>query len=181
MNYQQYPWFQDVDIPFCDVRFNETEELYGIHPDYPCIMQLYAEDTWRRLDTPITFRRDTKFLSMPGNASDMIVKRVHAKIINNSNRWWFMSVNGDKQNMTQYRVKDNWYRLPVWDTITVVEPPETPFPFEDAFEENAIFRLSLTNLRIMCSAIQVRMKTKTFRTQANLVSILVEAQPKQYL
>lgn len=181
MNYQQYPWFQDVDIPFCDVRFDETEELYGIHPDYPCIMQLYAEDTWRRLDTPITFRRDTKFLSMPGNASDMIVKRVHAKIINNSNRWWFMSVNGDKQNMTQYRVKDNWYRLPVWDTITVVEPPETPFPFEDAFEENAIFRLSLTNLRIMCSAIQVRMKTKTFRTQANLVSILVEAQPKQYL
>lgn len=181
MNYQQYPWFQDVDIPFCDVRFDETEELMGIHPDYPCIMDLYAEDTWRRLDTPIVFRRDTKYLSLPGNAADIIVKRVHAKIIDNSNRWWFMSINGDKQNMTQFRGHDKWFRLPVWDTITVDEPVETPFPFEDAFEENAIFRLSLTNLRLTCSSIQIRMRTKTFRTQANLVSILVEAQPKQYL
>ena len=181
MNYQQYPWFQDIDIPFCDVRFDETEELMGIHPDYPCIMDLYAEDTWRRLDTPIVFRRDTKYLSLPGNAADIIVKRVHAKIIDNSNRWWFMSINGDKQNMTQFRGHDKWFRLPVWDTITVDEPVETPFPFEDAFEENAIFRLSLTNLRLTCSSLQIRMRTKTFRTQANLVSILVEAQPKQYL
>ena len=181
MNYQQYPWFQDVDIPFCDARFDETEELVGIHPDYPVIMQLYAEDTWARLDSPIVFRRDTKYLSLPGNAADITVKRVHAKIINNANRWWYISINGDKQNMTQYRGKDTWYRQPVWDTITVTEEPETPFPFEDVFEENAIYRMSITNLRIRCSAIQVRAKTKTFRSQANLVSIEVEVQPKQYL
>lgn len=181
MNYQQYPWFQDVDIPFCDARYDETEELVGIHPDYPCIMQLYAEDTWARLDTPITFRRDTKYLSLPGNAADITVKRVHAKIINNANRWWYISVNGDKQNMTQFRGHDKWYRQPVWDTVTVSEEPETPFPFEDVFEENAIYRMSITNLRLRCSAIQVRLKTKTFRSQANLVSVEVEVQPKQYL
>lgn len=181
MNYQQYPWFQDVDIPFCDARFDETEDLIGIHPDYPCIMKLYAEDTWARLDTPIVFRRDTKFLSVPGNATDMTVKRAHAKIINNANRWWYISINGDKQNMTQVRGKDTWYRQPVWDTITVQEPTETAFPFEDIFEENAIYRMSITNLRIRCSAVQVRIKTKTFRNQANLVSVELEVQPKQYL
>lgn len=181
MNYQQYPWFQDVDIPFCDVRYDETEELVGIHPDYPCIMRLYAEDTWARLDTPIVFRRDTKYLNVPGNATDMTVKRIHAKIINNSNRWWYVSVNGDKQNMTQFRGHDKWYRQPVWDTITVQEPVESPFPFEDAFEENAIYRISVMDLRLRCSAVQVRMRTKTFRSQANLVSIELEVQTKNYL
>lgn len=181
MNYQQYPWFQDVDIPFCDARFDETEDLIGIHPDYPCIMRLYAEDVWARLDTPIVFRRDTKYLSLPGNAADIIVKRIHAKIINNSNRHWYISVNGDKQNMTQFRGHDKWYRQPVWDTITVTEPAETPFPFEDVFEENAIYQMSITNLRLRCSAVQVRAKTKTFRNQANLVSIVLEVQPKQFL
>ena len=181
MNYQQYPWFQDVDIPFCDARFDETEDLIGIHPDYPCIMRLYAEDTWARLDTPIVFRRDTKYLSLPGNAANIIVKRVHAKIINNANRWWYLSINGDKQNMTQFRGHDKYYRQPVWDTITVQEPAETPFPFEDVFEENAIYQMSLTNIRLQCSAVQVRAKTKTFRNQANLVSIALEVQPRQFL
>lgn len=181
MNYQQYPWFQDVDIPFCDARFDETEELVGIHPDYPCIMRLYAEDVWARLDTPITFRRDTKYLNLPGNAADFIVKRVHVKIINNSNRWWWLSINGDKQNMMQFRGHDKWFREPVWDTRTVEEPPETPYPFEDVFEENAIYRMSLMNMRLRCSAVQVRVKAKTFRTQANLVSVELEVQPKDYL
>lgn len=181
MNYQQYPWFQDADIPFCDARFDETEDLIGIHPDYPCIMHLYAEDTWARLDTPIVFRRDTKYLNLPGNAADFIVKRVHVKVINNANRWWWLSINGDKQNMTQFRGHDKWFRQPVWDTITVDEPAETPFPIEDVFEENAIYRMSLTNLRLACSAVQVRVRTKTFRSQANLVSVGLEVAPKQYL
>lgn len=181
MNYQQYPWFQDVDLPFCDARYDETEELVGIHPDYPCIMRLYAEDTWARLDTPIIFRRDTKYLSLPGNAADIIVKRIHVKVINNANRHWFISINGDKQNMTQFRGHDKWYRQPVWDTITVTEPVETPFPFEDVYEENAIYRMSLLNLRLKCSAIQIRVKAKTFRSQCNLVSTEAEVAPYQFI
>ena len=180
MNYQQYPWFQDVDIPFCDARFDETEELIGIHPDYPCIMRLYAEDVWARLDTPIVFRRDTKYLSLPGNAADIIVKRIHVKVINNANRHWYISVNGDKQNMTQFRGHDKWYRQPVWDTITAQEPPEAAFPFEDVYEENAIYRMSIIGMRLRCSAVQIRVKTKTFRRQANLVSVEAEVQPRQF-
>lgn len=181
MNYQQFPWFQDVDLPFCDVRFDETEDLIGIHPDYPCIMRLYAEDTWARLDTPIKFRRDSKYLSLPGNMADFTVKRVHTKIINNANRWWYISINGDKQNMTQFRGHDKWFRMPVWDTITAVEPVETPFPFEDIYEENAMYRMSINNIRLRCSALQIRAMTKTFRSQANLVSVAAEVQPKQFL
>ena len=181
MNYQQYPWFQDIDIPFCDARFDETEELVGIHPNYPCIMRLYAEDTWARLDTPIVFRRDTKYLNLPGNAADFTVKRVHVKVINNANRWWWLSINGDKQSMVQFRGHDKWYRQPVWDTLTAEEPSETPFPIEDIYEENAIYRMSLTNIRLRCSAVQVRARAKTFRSQANLVSVELEVQPKNYL
>lgn len=181
MSYQQYPWFQDVGVPFCDARFNETEEIIGIHPDYPMIMQLYAEDTWRRLDTPIQFRRDTKFVNMPGNASDFIVNRFHAKILNNSNRWWWISLQSDKQNMTQFRGHDVYWRQPVWDTITVKEPVETPFPFEDTFEENAVYRIDILDIRIKASAIQARIATKTFRAQGNLISVEFEVSPKMYL
>ena len=95
MNYQQYPWFQDIDLPFCDVRFDETEYLVGIHPDYPCIMNLYAVDTWSRLDSPITFERHTKYLSVPGNMGDLICKRIHNKVIAISNRWWWFGISAD--------------------------------------------------------------------------------------
>ena len=181
MNYQQYPWFQDVDIPFCDVRMDETETPIGIHPHYPAIMELYAEDTWRRLDSPIEFRRDTKFLSMPGNAVDIIVQRVHVKVLANANRIWNVSVDGDKQQLVQARGRDRWWRQPCWATLQEREPAETPFPIEDVFERDAVYRLSLMNIRMMCESVQVRVQTKTFRNQASLLSVLVEVAPKQYL
>ena len=145
------------------------------------IMQLYAEDTWARLDTPIMFRRDTKFLSMPGNAQDFTVNRFHAKILNNANRWWYISIVSDKQNQTQLRGHDSWYRQPVWDTITVTEKTETPFPFEDEFEKNAVFRLSILDIRMRATAVQARMMTKTFRNQADLISTEFEVSPKQFI
>lgn len=181
MNYQQYPFFQDIDIPFCDIRFDETEDLIGMHPDYPAVMQMYAEDTWRRFDSPIVFRRDTKFLSLPGNAADIVVKNAYVKVLANSNRWWWISVTGDGQFLAQSRGKDNTYRQPSWDTLVVNEPVETPFPIEDVFERDAVYRMSITNLRMQCESVQVRIRTKTFRNQANLLSVLVEVQPHQYI
>ena len=181
MNYQQMPWFQDVDIPFCDVRYDESEDLIGIHPDYPAIMKLYAEDTWRRFDSPIVFRRDTKRLSLPGNAADIIVKRAHIKVLSNSNRWWWVSVHGDKHELTQTRGKDNVFRLPVWDTIVDRETSESPFAIEDVFEQDAVQRLSVMCLRLECESVQVRVQTKTFRAQGNLLSVELEVQPKSFL
>ena len=181
MNYQQFPWFQDTDVPFCDIRFDETEDLVGIHPDYPAIMLHYAEDCWRRLDSPIQFRRDTKFLNLPGNAADIIVKRVHVKVLANANRWWWVSVVGDKQLLYPTRGKDNLYRQPTWATNLIKEPAETPFPIEDVFEKDAVYRLSIMSLRMQCESVQVRVQTKTFRAQGNLLSVLVEVQPKQML
>lgn len=181
MNYQTYPFFQDVDIPFCDIRFDETERLVGIHPDYPCVMEHYAEDTWRRFDTPITFRRDSKWMSLPGNAADIIVKRVHVKVLANANRIWNLSVVVDKQAFQQRRGKDRWFRQPVWDTLIDKELPETPFPLEDFVERDAVYRMSLQGLRIECESVQVRAQARTFRAQASLLSVLVETQPKQYL
>lgn len=181
MNYQQSPFFQDVDVPFCDIRFDETEELVGIHPDYPAIMLHYAEDVWRRLDTPITFRRDTKNLSLPGNAADIIVKRVHVKVLANATRWWWVSITGDRQSFTQERGRDLVYREPVWKTNLIEEPAETPFPTEDVFEKDAVYRLSIMNLRLQRESVQVRVQTKTFRSQGSLLSVLCEIQAKQYL
>jgi hypothetical protein len=180
MNYQQYPWFQDIDIPFCDARYDETEVVVGIHPDYPCIMQLYAEDTWRRLDTPIVFERHTKYMSMPGNAADIILKRTQTKVIANSNRWWWIGLSYDKQLLEQHRGSEPWWRIPCWDTITDNEPVEYPFPYEDVYEENSIARLAISNLKVHCTSIQERVKCKTFRAQANLVSIEMDVMARQY-
>lgn len=181
MNYQQYPAFQDVDVPFCDVRYDETEDLVGIHADYPAIMKLYAEDTWRRFDTPITFERWTKYLSLPGNAADIIVKRVHVKVLANSNRIWNIGITGDKQQFTQYRAFDAWYRQPCWATLPAREPAETPFPVEDKYDKSAVYRLSIMGLRIECESVQVKVQARTFRSQASLLSTLVEVAPRNYL
>ena len=180
MNYQQYPWFQDSDIPFCDVRHDDDFDIIGIHPDYPCIMKLYAQDTWRRMDTPITFERHTKYVSLPGNANNMIVNRVHNKVLANSNRWWWFSLSADENELTQHRGNDAWYRMPVWDTLTVPKPAEDPFPYQDTYEEKAVALLTIPNVRIRAISIQEKIKCKTFRAQANLISTLFEARARQY-
>lgn len=181
MNYQSYPFFQDVDVPFCDARYDEEARIIGIHPDYPCVMELYAEDIWRRFDSPITFRRDTKFISVPGGNHDMIVKRVHNKIIADANRWVWFGLNYDKHSLEQHRGKDVWYRFPTWDTKLDSEPVEDPFVEEDIYEEKALSRLDITNIRIRCTSIQERVKAKTFRAQFNLVSVGFEVGVVNYL
>ena len=181
VNYQSYPCFQDVDVPLCDVRTDESEDLIGIHADYPAIMLHYAEEYWRRFDTPIEFRRDSKFLSLPGNAADIIVNRVHAKVLANATRTWWLGISVDKQVFDPTRGKDRVYRQPVWATKTIIEPPETAFPVEDVSEEKSVYRFSILDLRIECESVQVKIKTKTFRAQASFLSTLVEISPKQYL
>lgn len=180
MNYQQYPWFQDIDLPFCDVRSDNDFELIGIHPDFPCIMQLYHYDTWRRLDSPIVFERHTKRLSLPGNASDMILKRVFMKVIANAPRWWWFAIEADWDTLRQERGNSIWYRQPVWGTEVVDQPVETPFPSQDIYEQYATALVTLPNLNLRAISVQIKAKAKTFRSQANLVSFLLEAQARQY-
>ena len=181
MNYQSYPMFQDVDIPFCDIRFDETEELIGIHPDYPAVMMHYAEDTWRRFDSPIVFERHTKYLNLPGNAADIIIKRVHVKVLANANRWWWVAISGDKQTFYQERGRDVVYREPVWRNKLVNEPAETAFPSQDIHELFSVYRLSIMNLRLERESVQVKVKAKTFRNQASLLSLLIEVGVRQFL
>ena len=180
MNYQQYPWFQDSDLPFCDVRHDDDFDIIGIHPDYPVVMRLYAQNCWRRMDSPITFERHTKYLSLPGNASNMIVNRVHNKVIANSNRWWWFALSADKHELAQTRGDDDWYRFPCWDTIRVDQPVETPFPYLDTYEEKSIALLSINNIRVRAISMQEKIKCRTFRDQANLVSVLFEARQRIY-
>lgn len=181
MNYQQYPWFQDTDLPFCDVRTSNDFDLLGIHPDFPCIMRLYAYDTWRRLDTPITFRRDSKFLSLPGNASDLILKRVFAKVISNADRWWYLGLSFDKDNLNPDRGVHAWYRIPAWATTQINATVEEPFYQEDIYEQYATSLLAVPNLNARAISVQVRVQAKTFRSQANFVSLLLEGQSRPYL
>ena len=181
MDYQTYPAFMDQDVPFCDVRTDESEDLVGIHADYPAIMLHYAEDTWRRFDTPITFERWTKYLSLPGNAADIVASRVHVKVLANATRWWWVGITGDKQVFNQERGKDIVYREPVWKNKIIEEPPETAFPVQDIYGEDATYRLSIMDLRLTRESIQVKVKAKTFRDQASLLSVLIEVFPKIYL
>lgn len=181
MNYQEYPMFMDQDIPLCDVRTDESEDLIGIHADYPAIMLHYAEDVWRRFDTPITFERWTKYLTLPGNAADIIVNRVHVKVLANATRWWWIGITGDRQVFNQERGRDIVYREPVWRNKVITEAPETAFPVQDIYGEDATYRLSIMDLRLDRESIQVKVKAKTFRAQASLLSVLAELMPKQYL
>lgn len=179
MNYQQYPWFQDVDIPFCDVRYDNDFDIVGIHSDYPCIMKLYAENCWRRLDSPITFERHTKYLSIPGNAHTAIVNRVHNKVLANANRWWYFSLAFDSDTLLQERGKESWYRFPCWDTKAVDKPVENPFTYQDVYESDAVAQLTISHIRVRGISVQEKVKVKTFREQASLISILFESRTRQ--
>lgn len=181
MNYQQFPFFQDVDVPVCDVRMDDDYELIASHPDYPCIMRIYDYDTWKRFDTPISFVRYSKYLSIPGNASDMILKRVHFKVLANSNRWWYFALAKDEHSLEPSRKIQAWYRMPTWDTISSTLETENPFAEEDPAGEKSIALLSLMNLKMTAISVQVRVKCKTFRSQASYISTLLECQPKQML
>lgn len=180
MNYQQNPWFMDCDIPFCDVRYDEQAELIGIHPDYPCVIKHYATDTWRRLDTPIDLVRFSKHLSVPGLNHDMYVKRVHVNVLADANRWAWLGISVDKHDLEQYRGNDIVFREPIWDTIDIEEPVETAFPIEDIYEESALKRIDITNLRIKCTSVQLKFKIRTFRGQASLVSVGFEVTPRNF-
>lgn len=180
MNYQQFPWFQDCDIPFCDVRMDDDYDLVGIHPDYPVIMKMYDVDVWKRFDSPITFERHTKYVSLPGNAANMWLKRVHNKVLANSNRWWLFSLSYDSNVLKQTRGKDDWYRIPSWDTDVAEEPVESAFPTQDEYESNATALLTISNLRIQAISVQEKVKCKTFRDQACLISTVFESQPIMY-
>lgn len=181
MNYQQMPFFQDTDLPFCDVRTDDDYELIGIHPDYPCVMRLYDYDTWKRFDSPINFERWTKYISLPGNAADMILKRVHSKVIANTDRWWNFALAKDEHSLTTARKIQAWYRVPVWATESENLPVENPFSEVDVVKENSIATCSIMNLKMDAISVQLRVKCKTFRAQANYISTLFEAQPKQML
>ena len=61
------------------------------------------------------------------------------------------------------------------------EPPETAFPVQDIYGEDATYRLSILDLRLERESIQIKVKARTFRNQASLMSVLVEVQPKNYL
>lgn len=180
-NYQTMPFYQDCDLPFCDVRYDEEAQLIGIHPDYPCIMHLYAPDVWKRLDTPITLERHSKHLSVPGLTNEMIVNRVHVNVLADANRWVWLGINVDKHTLKQTRGKDVVYRFPLWDTESVREPVETAFPFEDIYEEKALKRLDITNLKIRATSVQLKFKVRTFRGQASLVSVGFEVSPRNLL
>lgn len=180
MNYQQYPFFQDSDLPFCDVRANDDYDLYGIHPDYPCIMKLYAGETWHRMDTPIVFERWTKYLSLPGNAADMILRRVHVKVLANTTRWWNLGISIDEHSQTQTRGKTITYRMPSWDTLEAESNVEDPFNTETVFSEKAVDLLTIPNLFARAVSAQVKARCKTFRAQANLISVIQEARTRQY-
>ena len=179
MNYQQYPWFLDTDMPVLDVR-TSNEEKISIHADYPAIMEIYKSDTWRRFDTPIVFERHTKYLSVPGNASDMVVKRVHNKVIANENKWWYFALAYDKQKLNQTRGNEDWFLLPSWATEVVEDDVLQPFSDQDVYEDRSTIRLTISNIRIECSSIQEKIRTKTFREQANLISTMFEVQPVDF-
>lgn len=180
LNYQSFPVFQDIDLPFCDVRIHDDYDLIGIHPDYPCIMKLYAEDTWSRLDSPIVFERHTKWVSVPGGANDLWVKRAWAKVLANSDRWWWVAINADKNLQLQVRGPEAWYRQPVWATIDTEDPVETPFPYQDISEESAVFRMFLSHIRLKGESTQVKVKCKTFRDQASLIGTGWQVQALNY-
>lgn len=181
MNYQQYPFFQDVDMPIADVRYSDDFDLVGMHAEYPCIMKLFAEDTWKRLDSPITFERWTKHMVFPGNASEMILKNVHVEVLANSNRWWWIGITADKPELYQERDKTVTYRVPAWDTVRVEHEPEEAFGVQDVYTEKALYTMNINEIKIRATSVQVKVKCKTFRAQANLVSIGLEAQHKSYL
>lgn len=156
---QQSPWYCDDNTPAVWLVGDQNDDtIYAMHPLYPAIYEVDAEDQFTDFDSSITMQYHTTYKS-PGELSGWtILRRVLLKLVASSTNIWFIGVDFDHRDDPA-----------VWRKYVKKQEDDLD-PAESVFENTADAGTQTINLMMRAEVrdFQVRVLVNCWRDNAML-------------
>lgn len=153
------PWYCDDNTPAVWLVGDTNDDtIYAMHPLYPAIYEVDAEDQYTDFDSSITMQYHTTYKS-PGEISGWtILHRVLLKLIASQTNIWYIGVDFDHEDNPA-----------VWRKYVKEQSPETNSP-ESVFDDTADAGTQTINLmmRAKIRDFQVRVLVNCWKENAML-------------
>lgn len=159
------PWYCDDNTPVCwAVGDANSDRIFAMHPLYPAIYEVDAEDQYTDFDSSITMQYHTPYKSPGDIVGWTILHRVLLKLVASSTNIWYIGVDFDH--------KDN---PAVWRKYVKKQEDDIDSP-EGVFENTAEAGTQTVNLmmRAKIRDFQVRVLVNCWRDNAMLQIIKAE-------
>lgn len=153
------PWYCDDNTPVCWVVGDQNDDtIYAMHPLYPAIYEVDAEDQYTDFDSSITMQYHTQYKSPGEFAGWTILHRVLLKLIASSTNIWYVGVDFDHED-----------KPAVWRKY-VKQQIDEPAPAEGVFETTADAGTQTVDLMMRAKVrdFQVRVLVSCWRDNAML-------------
>ena len=153
------PWYCDDNTPVCwAVGDQNSDIIFAMHPLYPAIYIVDAEDQYTDFDSSITMQYHTQYKS-PGELSGWtILHRVLLRLVASSTNIWYVGVDFDHADNPAV-----WRRY-------VKEQEDDPVSADSVFDNTAEAGTQTLDLmmRAKCHDFQVRVLVSCWRENAML-------------
>ena len=153
------PWYCDDNTPVCwAVGDANTDRIFAMHPLYPAIYEVDAEDQYTDFDSSITMQYHTPYKSPGDLVGWTILHRVLIKLVASSTNIWYFGIDFDH--------KDN---PAVWRKYVKKQEDDLEIP-EGVFENTAEAGTQTINLmmRAKIRDFQIRVLVNCWRDNAML-------------
>ena len=153
------PWYCDDNTPVCWVVGDQNSDtVYAMHPLYPAIYEVDAEDQFTDFDSSIVMQYHTQYRSPGGVAQYTILHRVLLKLVASSTNIWYIGVD--------FNHEDN---PAVWRKYVKKQEDDLD-PVESVFENTAEAGSQTINLMMRAEVrdFQVRVLVSCWRENAML-------------
>ena len=159
------PWYCDDNTPVAWLVGDQTSDtVYAMHPLYPAIYEVDAENQFTDFDSSITMQYHTQYKSPGDLAGWTIVHRIILKLIASATNVWYIGVDFDHRDDPA-----------VWRKY-VKEQEDNDRPPESVFENTAEAGTQDINLMMRAKVrdFQVRISVSCWRENAMLMLIVGE-------
>lgn len=153
------PWYCDDNTPVCWALGDQNDDtIYAMHPDFPAIYIVDAEDQFTDFDSSIVMQYHTQYRS-PGELSGWsILHRVLLKLVASSTNIWYVGLDFDHEDNPA-----------VWRKYVKKQEDEEP-PAESVFENTSDAGTQTINLMLNAKVrdFQIRVLVSCWRDNAML-------------
>ena len=153
------PWYCDDNTPVCwAVGDQNSDTIYAMHPLYPAIYEVDAEDQFTDFDSSIVMRYHTQYKSPGEPAGWTILHRVLLKLVASSTNIWYVGLDFDHEDNPA-----------VWRKY-VKKQEDSGVPAESIFENTAEAGTQTIDLMLRAKVrdFQVRVLVSCWRENAML-------------
>lgn len=159
------PWYCDDNTPVCwAVGDSKSDTVWAMHPLFPAIYEVDAEDQFTDFDSSITMQYHTPYKSPGEIVGWTILHRVSLKLIASSTNIWFIGVDFDHEDNPA-----------VWRKYVKKQEDESD-PAESVFENTSDAGTQTLSLMMRAKVrdFQVRVLVSSWRDNAMLQLIVGE-------